>query len=542
MPGLEYIFDVYFAGASVALIFLGLFFATFVSEDAACLIGASLVAGGTIGFWWALAACFLGIFTGDVLLYWVGRWAGPGILRTRIARRFISETAGRKATNWLNSRGASVIFISRFVTGLRLPTYLIAGALRLNFAKFAIYFLVAALVWTPLLLGSAAFAQSTLFQGNLFVGALILFLLLSGLLRLFRRRDRRMFIGRFKRIANWEFWPLQVFYLPVVVYVLLLAIRYRSLTVFTCANPGINAGGFRGESKDQIYKQLWRGAAAGGHVLSHIRLSSAEGLDAKISRAMRFIDETGIRFPVAVKPDIGERGIGVEFANSEDDLRLLLSEVNGDLIVQEFANGVEASVFYYRYPTEPRGRIFSITEKRFPVVYGDGYSTVEQLILNDGRAVALARKYFERNAERLNDVPGLDEEVRLIDIGTHSRGAIFLDGEHLLTATLECEIDEICREFDGFFFGRFDIRGESFDQIALGNFKIIELNGVTSESTNIYDPKYSLFDAYRILFRQWQIAFEIGRLNHKLGATPASLTELVGLAFYRKPKRAGAEI
>lgn len=59
------------------------------------------------------------------------------------------------------------------------------------------------------------------------------------------------------------------------------------------------------------------------------------------------------------------------------------------------------------------------------------------------------------------------------------------------------------------------------------NLKIIELNGVTSEATHIYDPKLSLFDAYRVLFRQWRIAFEIGNLNRARGIYPASVGELL---------------
>ncbi len=56
--------------------------------------------------------------------------------------------------------------------------------------------------------------------------------------------------------------------------------------------------------------------------------------------------------------------------------------------------------------------------------------------------------------------------------------------------------------------------------------KIIELNGVTSEATHIYDPKLSLFDAYGVLFRQWRIAFEIGDLNRARGTHPTPVREL----------------
>ena len=108
----------------------------------------------------------------------------------------------------------------------------------------------------------------------------------------------------------------------------------------------------------------------------------------------------------------------------------------------------------------------------------------------------------------------------------------------LKQAELGTKIDEICRGFKGFYFGRFDIRAASFEDLRRGeNFKIVELNGVTSESTNIYDPRYSLHDAYRILFEQWRLAFEIGEANRKLGAGPATFRTLVSLAFGREAER-----
>jgi hypothetical protein len=208
-----------------------------------------------------------------------------------------------------------------------------------------------------------------------------------------------------------------------------------------------------------------------------------------------------------------------------------------DTLLQEFAAGVEASIFYYRRPSRERGRIFSITEKRFPTVIGDCISTVEDLILNDDRAVCLARKYFEQLADRVNEVPSKGAEIQLIDIGTHSRGAVFCEGEWLRTAELQSTVDEICRRVPGFYFGRFDVRAASFAELQRGRFKIIELNGVTSESTNIYDPRYSLVDAYRILFPQWRLAFEIGAANVKLGARATGICELSRLAIGLEPKR-----
>jgi hypothetical protein len=70
------------------------------------------------------------------------------------------------------------------------------------------------------------------------------------------------------------------------------------------------------------------------------------------------------------------------------------------------------------------------------------------------------------------------------------------------------------------------------------NFKIVELNGVTSEATHIYDPRNSLVEAYRVLFQQWRIAFEIGAQNRLHGVRPTSMSKLMCLVLDFKRSRA----
>jgi hypothetical protein len=52
---------------------------------------------------------------------------------------------------------------------------------------------------------------------------------------------------------------------------------------------------------------------------------------------------------------------------------------------------------------------------------------------------------------------------------------------------------------------------------------------VTSESTDIYNPGNSLLAAYRVLFRQWRVAFEIGAANRRSGTPTAGVLELLRL-------------
>ncbi len=131
------------------------------------------------------------------------------------------------------------------------------------------------------------------------------------------------------------------------------------------------------------------------------------------------------------------------------------------------------------------------------------------------------------------------EKLRLVELGTHCRGAVFLDGGWAKTEALEQAIDRISQTYEGFYFGRFDIRVSSVEDFRKGrNFKIVELNGVTSEATHIYDPRNSLAKAYRVLFQQWQIAFEIGAQNRWRAVRPTSLSKLMRLLLDFKRNRA----
>ena len=72
------------------------------------------------------------------------------------------------------------------------------------------------------------------------------------------------------------------------------------------------------------------------------------------------------------------------------------------------------------------------------------------------------------------------------------------------------------RAAEGFFVGRYDVRFESYGELALGRgFKILELNGAASESTNAYDARNTLARAYAIVFEQWRIVFAIAAANRR---------------------------
>jgi len=240
-----------------------------------------------------------------------------------------------------------------------------------------------------------------------------------------------------------------------------------------------------------------------------------------------FMASQSLSFPIVLKPDVGERGSGVQVVRSEDQAQAYFAQAKEATIAQEYVGGQEFGVFYYRYPDEEEGRLFSITDKRLIGVTGDGERNLEALLLEDERAVCMAPFFISQLGARLLEVPRAGERVALTDVGTHCRGALFLDGGEHLTEPLRKSIDRISRGYEGFYFGRYDIRVPNEVDFQEGlNLKVLELNGVTSESTNIYDPKHGLWHAYRTLFKQWRIAFEIGARNRRVGIRPSSVIDL----------------
>ncbi len=529
-------------GFSALALFALIAFSTLISEDLTCIGAGLLAAQGRTSFALAAGACLAGIYVGDLLLFLAGRYLGRPALRRAPLRWFFKPEEVERSSDWFRRRGGVVIMLSRFLPGTRLPTYFAAGLLETSFWKFSLYFLVAAAVWTPLLVGLSMLLGAEIIESSLLAGrSLILKALLAGIaalavvklaVRLATYRGRRLVVSRWRRLVRWEFWPPWVFYPPVVLYVALLGLKHRGLIVFTCANPGIPEGGFIGESKIAILRGLAASPASQPFIARAGLIEAALPHGARLDAARRFMNEHGLSLPVVLKPDAGQRGAGVCVVKTEDVLDDYLRRATGDTIIQEHAGGFEFGVFYYRYPGEERGRIFAITDKRFPSVTGDGASTLERLILADERAVCMARTHFEKHAAHLGEVPRAGERVALVELGTHCRGALFLDGSDLKTPELERAIDRLSRGFEGFYFGRYDIRTPSVEDFQRGeNFKVVELNGVTSEATNIYDPRHGLFTAYKILFEQWRIAFRIGALNRARGARPTSPAALLKLIF-----------
>jgi len=324
--------------------------------------------------------------------------------------------------------------------------------------------------------------------------------------KLLDRWHRKALLHSWRRWLTFEFWPAWLFYLPIVPHYIYLSLKTGGFFHPFYANPGILNAGLIGESKWDFLRHL---DPDGPSTLNTIKVPKTP----TFAQAKGFLRERRIEYPFIVKPDVGQRGFGVRLIHGEMDLSAYLRMADFDLIFQQKSGyEKEAGIFYIRYPGEEKGMIFSITDKIFPSLIGDGDSAVGELIMADPRARIIAPVYFDRHKNTLNSVLLPGEIFRLSECGNHCQGAIFLDGIDLKSEALEAEIDRVSKTIPHFYFGRFDVRYESREALLRGEcFEIVEVNGAGAEATHIWDAKTKLIAAYGVLFKQWAHLFSIGK-------------------------------
>jgi hypothetical protein len=328
-----------------------------------------------------------------------------------------------------------------------------------------------------------------------------------------------------QRVAShFEFWPAPLFYAPVILYCLWQALRHRSLTLPSIANPLMEFGGLCGESKVRQFDAMGPEGKRWLAPYVSIERGGPEALATDLARLRELAQAAGLAFPLVAKPDIGCHGAGVQPVRDLAELQAYLAAfpAGSRVLLQHLVDCEgEAGVFYVRRPWEATGRIFSMTLKLFPRVTGDGVSNLRQLIMEDPRAGRAPHLYLGRHESKLDWVPSRGERVRLVFAGNHCKGAAFRDGRHLVTPALTERIDQLARSIPGFHFGRFDLRFASLAELRAGEgFTAIEFNGAGSEAIHIWDPDMALLGAYRDLFAQLRLLFEIGAAHRRQGYRP----------------------
>jgi hypothetical protein len=330
----------------------------------------------------------------------------------------------------------------------------------------------------------------------------------------------------FVKLFHWEYWPFGIIQIPLFVLWFWYALKERSLFYFSASNPSILTGGMMGESKFDVLELV------PDEVKPKTVLVKYPSTVQQVARAM---EENNLALPLIFKPDMGERGWMVRKIKTPADIVQYLNEIKIDFIIQELVDlPLEFGVYYLRFPSKENGFVNSITAKEFLFVEGDGKKTLQQLIFEKDRAHIQWDVLQITYLDKLQEILPQGQKMELVSIGNHCLGTTFLNGNHLITEKLSASFDRISKQIKGFYFGRYDLRCASVQDLENGKVKIVELNGCGAEPAHIYHPGASLWKGISDLIAHWNNMYLISKENHTLGVPYLSFKE--GREIYKKFK------
>lgn len=234
------------------------------------------------------------------------------------------------------------------------------------------------------------------------------------------------------------------------------------------------------------------------------------------------VKAAGFQYPILAKPDVGMKGMLMRKINNEDQLKYYHSKVQVDYIIQDMIElPMEFSVFHIRYPGEEKGVVTGFIAKNYMAVTGDGQSTLKQLIDEHPKAKYREEEMAIRHGENFEKVITEGEVYYLSIAGNHNRGANFVNLHDQIDEQLCTVFDKISLETEHFYFGRYDLKCSSIEDLKAGkNIVILEYNGVGAEPNHIYDCGMSYRRAIKEIVMHWEHMYRIGRINHQQKGVP----------------------
>jgi len=128
-----------------------------IPEEMPIIAAAVLSHEGVVRWWLALPACLVGVLSGDMVLYWVGRHWGEHVFNWRVVRLVLTPTREQWLTAAYRRHALKTVVTARHVMGLRAAAFLTAGMARVPFWKFVVADAGTAALSVPLGFGLAYF-------------------------------------------------------------------------------------------------------------------------------------------------------------------------------------------------------------------------------------------------------------------------------------------------------------------------------------------------------------------------------------------------
>jgi pimeloyl-ACP methyl ester carboxylesterase/membrane protein DedA with SNARE-associated domain len=519
------------AGAHYWILLVIIVICTFVAEDPTCLATGLMVAVGIIDFWSGAAACTVGIFIGDLVLYSVGRFFGRQAITKAPFKWFIKESKVNQWAGWFSTpQGLLVVVSSRFIPASRVPTFVTAGIMKLNIARLGGLLLLAALIWTPPLMylgykfGAHGMELLARFKSQalwIILGFIFaLHFVTHWIVPALTWRGRRQIVMKVRNLLQASLWPSWLLYFPIRVGILALCLRHRRLTAFASANPALGRiGGFIGDSKSLLMRPFQRDSRC----CPLLALSMEDSVEQRLKEAHAFAACHG--YPLVFKPEVGEDGAGMRYIRTPEQLDRWVAWAKEDFLLQKKIDGLEFEVVWRRNPGKDDGRVLVVVQKQDVVVMGDGEETLEELIWLDEVAVSRGELYLECHDRDLNRVVPAGEKVVLNLSGSYGHGARCVHRHDLNTPELSAAMTTFAKRFPGLHFGRFDLRAVSEEEFKAGRFMVTEVGGCCHVSSLVRDESLRFSRAYGAVWTQLKACIEAGAYNLAQRVRPVPLDE-----------------
>jgi hypothetical protein len=314
-----------------------------------------------------------------------------------------------------------------------------------------------------------------------------------------------------KKLTTWELWPFKLIYAPLGPLWAWYALKAKAFWWFTPANPTLTFAGFEGEGKKEMYDLL---PSALYPITIYVEPSTA------FADITVMIEKNHLSYPVCVKPQVGLKGLLFRKVDSEEKLKFYHDHVPVSYLIQTMVDApIEVSVFYYRYPAMKRGVISGFIQKELMHVFGDGKQTLHGLILQHPQAVHRLSEMRTKHRQFLENVLPAGERYNLTDAANLNRGARFTNLAKLIDESLLKQFDPLSHQCR-WYYGRYDIKCNSIEELKEGKFVILEFNGAGAEPNHVYNSNFSWFAALRVFAHHWKVLYEVGKYNNKNNGVP----------------------
>jgi membrane protein DedA with SNARE-associated domain len=124
-----------------------------IPEDLTLFVMGYLSYAGIADFKISVIVCLIGVLFGDSVIYFLGYHYGRRLAQKGPFKKILPPERMERTRTLFLKWGNKVIFVTRFMPGLRAPTYFSAGTLHLPYRVFIFYDGLAALLSVPALIG-----------------------------------------------------------------------------------------------------------------------------------------------------------------------------------------------------------------------------------------------------------------------------------------------------------------------------------------------------------------------------------------------------